>query len=183
MNSLNLTENTPPKDSHNLMATTPPIQGLTASDGTCSPISGSGLQPGMLRAVHHIALNVQNMEASCHFYGTVLGLHQLTGPEVPATLVQLVAEGKVTNFKTPNGTILDLFWEPTYTPPDSDPSKGFTRTDHLAFDIAPERMEQAMQLLKEAKIDFKGPIIRPTGKGIYFYDPDGFMIEVRCDPS
>ncbi|MFM7368615.1 MAG: VOC family protein, partial [Sphaerospermopsis kisseleviana] len=22
----------------------------------------------------------------------------------------------------------------------------------------------------------------PTGRGVYFYDPDGFMIEIRCDP-
>ncbi|MFN7351208.1 MAG: VOC family protein, partial [Dolichospermum sp.] len=27
-----------------------------------------------------------------------------------------------------------------------------------------------------------GPVSRPTGRGLYFYDPDGFMIEIRCDP-
>ncbi|MGD1900482.1 MAG: VOC family protein [Phormidesmis sp.] len=140
------------------------------------------LAPGMLRGGHHIALNVKDMQASCEFYGTVLGLHRLTGDEVPATLIQLVAEGKVTNFRTPDGTILDLFWEPDYTPPDPDPSKGFTRADHLAFDIAAEQMDAAMSRLRNADIKFKGPIVRPTGKGIYFHDPDGFTIEVRCDP-
>ena len=137
----------------------------------------------MLRSVHHIALNVKSMEASCHFYGSVLGLHKLVGDEVPKTLVQLVAEGKVTNFKTPDGTILDLFWTPDLTPPDSNPSKGFTRAEHLAFDIAPSQMDAAMDQLTQAGIEFKGPIVRPTGKGIYFYDPDGFMVEVRCDPA
>lgn len=150
---------------------------------TPSPNPSPILSPGMLRGVHHIALNVKDMQAACHFYGTVLGLHRLTGDEVPATLIQLVADGKVTNFKTPDGTILDLFWEPDYTPPDSDPSKGFTRADHLAFDIAPEQMNTAMEQLRAADIDFKGPIVRPTGRGIYFYDPDGFTIEVRCDPE
>ncbi|MEM9949777.1 MAG: VOC family protein [Cyanobacteria bacterium P01_D01_bin.36] len=140
------------------------------------------LAPGMLRGVHHIALNVKDMQAACHFYGHILGLHKLVGNEVPATLVKLVAEGKVTNFKTPDGTILDLFWEPDYTPPDPNPSKGFTRADHLAFDIAAEQMEPAMERLRQANIEFKGPIVRPTGKGIYFHDPDGFTIEVRCDP-
>ncbi|PZO20022.1 MAG: VOC family protein [Leptolyngbya foveolarum] len=143
----------------------------------------SGILPGMLRGVHHIALNVQDMQASCHFYGNVLGLHRLVGAEIPKTLVQLVAEGKVTNFKTPDGTILDLFWEPELTPPDPDPQKSFTRADHLAFDIAPDQMEPAMMLLRQSNIPFKGPIIRPTGKGIYFKDPDGFTIEVRCDPE
>ena len=141
------------------------------------------LSPGLLRGVHHIALNVKDMQAACHFYGQILGLQRLTGDEVPKTLVTLVAEGKVTNFRTPDGTILDLFWEPDYEPPDPDPAKGFTRADHLAFDIAPEEMDVAMDYLRQANIEFKGPIIRPTGKGIYFHDPDGFLIEVRCDPA
>ena len=145
--------------------------------------SSQGLAPGLLRGVHHIALNVKDMQAACHFYGKILGLHRLTGDEVPKTLVTLVAEGKVTNFRTPDGTILDLFWEPDYEPPDPDPAKGFTRADHLAFDIAPEEMDVAMDYLRQANIEFKGPIIRPTGKGIYFHDPDGFLIEVRCDPA
>lgn len=184
MDPHNPIKNSSTSGSHTPTLTPPPPHDSIASNHSPHlPVTVRGLQPGMLRAVHHIALNVHHMEASCHFYGTVLGLHRLTGEEVPATLVQLVADGKVTNFRTPDGTILDLFWEPTFSPPDSDPAKGFTRTDHLAFDIAPEQMERAMQLLKAAKINFKGPIIRPTGKGIYFYDPDGLMIEVRCDPS
>ncbi|MGC1305710.1 MAG: VOC family protein [Phormidesmis sp.] len=145
--------------------------------------AATGLRPGMLRSVHHIALNVKDMQASCQFYGEVLGLHRLTGADIPKTLVTLVAEGKVTNFRTPDGTILDLFWEPELTPPDPDPEKSFTRADHLAFDIAPEQMASAMSLLRQANIPFKGPVIRPTGKGIYFRDPDGFTIEVRCDPA
>ena len=144
--------------------------------------ASGGLLPGMLRGVHHIALNVKDMAASCDFYGNVLGLHRLVGDEVPKTLVQLVADGKVTNFRTPDGTILDLFWEPDLTPPDPDPDKSFTRADHLAFDIAPAQMESAIAHLEQAHIPFKGPIVRPTGQGIYFKDPDGFTIEVRCDP-
>ena len=140
--------------------------------------------PGMLRGVHHIALNVKDMQAACHFYGhhpRPTQAHRQTKSPLPS--IQLVAEGKVTNFKTPDGTILDLFWEPDYSPPDPDPAKGFTRADHLAFDIAPEQMEDAMNRLRRANIEFKGPVIRPTGQGIYFHDPDGFTIEVRCDPA
>jgi glyoxylase I family protein len=144
--------------------------------------TGLGLRPGMLRSVHHIALNVKDMQAACDFYGNILGLHRLTGDEVPKTLVQLVAEGKVTNFKTPDGTILDLFWTPDLDSPDPDPTHSFTRADHLAFDIAAEQFEVAMDLLNQAGITFNGPIERATGRGIYFYDPDGFMVEVRCNP-
>ena len=71
----------------------------------------TALATGSLRRVHHIALNVSDIKASCHFYGNILGLHELTGDEVPTTLMELVAAGKVANFVTPDGTILDLFWE------------------------------------------------------------------------
>jgi glyoxylase I family protein len=141
------------------------------------------LTPGMLRSVHHIALNVKDMQASRHFYGTILGLHELTGDEVPTTLVDLVAAGKVANFKTPDGTILDLFWEPDLTPPDSDPSRGFTRAYHLAFDIEPQLFDQAVEVLRRCEVPIaEGPVTRPTGRGVYCYDPDGFMVEIRCDP-
>ncbi|HYW18816.1 MAG TPA: VOC family protein [Nodularia sp. (in: cyanobacteria)] len=144
----------------------------------------TSLVPGNLRCVHHIALNVQDMKASQYFYGTVLGLHELTGDEVPATLVELVATGKVANFVTPDGTILDLFWEPKLSPPDLNPEKTFTRAYHLAFDIDPRLFESAVAVLKENEIAIAhGPVTRPTGKGVYFYDPDGLMLEIRCNPE
>lgn len=143
----------------------------------------TSLSPNTLRRVHHIALNVGNLAASRHFYGTLLGLHELTGDSVPATLTELVAAGKVANFVMPDGTILDLFYEPNLTPPNPDPTQQFTRANHLAFDIAPELFDQAVEVLhaNQIRIDH-GPVSRPTGRGIYFYDPDGFLVEIRCDP-
>ncbi|AFY48290.1 lactoylglutathione lyase-like lyase [Nostoc sp. PCC 7524] len=144
----------------------------------------SSLAPGNLRKVHHIALNVKDMQASRYFYGNILGLHELTGDEVPATLVELVASGKVANFITPDGTILDLFWTPDLTPPHPNPEQSFTRAYHLAFDIDPQLFEQAVAVLRDNQIHIAhGPVSRPTGRGVYFYDPDGFMIEIRCDPQ
>jgi glyoxylase I family protein len=141
------------------------------------------LAPGSLRRVHHIALNVRDMKASRHFYGDILGLHELTGEEVPKTLVKLVAAGKVANFITPDGTVIDLFWEPDLAPPDPDPKRAFTRANHLAFDIVPELFDQAVEVLQLHQIPIDhGPVSRPTGRGIYFYDPDGFLLEIRCDP-
>jgi glyoxylase I family protein len=124
------------------------------------------------------------MQASRHFYGTVLGLHELQGEEVPRTLKELVEAGKVANFVTPDGTVIDLFWEPTLFPPDPDPRQAFTRANHLAFDIAPDQFDQALQVLHQNQVVIDhGPVVRPTGRGIYFYDPDGFLLEIRCDPA
>jgi len=144
----------------------------------------STLTRGDLRCVHHIALNVRDMQASRHFYSTILGLHELTGDEIPATLIDLVAAGKVSNFVTPDGTILDLFWTPDLTPPDPDPERSFTRAYHLAFDIAPESFDRAVEVLNQNHLTIAhGPVTRPTGRGVYFYDPDGLMVEIRCDPE
>lgn len=137
---------------------------------------------GCLREVHHLALNVKDLQVARHFYGTVLGLHELTGAEVPETLKAEVEAGRIANFRTPDGTILDLFWEPELSPPDPDPKRQFTRMNHFAFDIAPELFDRAVEVLRhyEVLIDH-GPVSRPTGRGIYFYDPDGFLLEIRCD--
>ncbi len=141
------------------------------------------LSPGMLRRVHHIAFNVKDMQVSRHFYGTILGLHELRGEAVPVTLKALVDEGKVANFVTPDGTVIDLFWEPELSPPDPDPRQQFTRANHLAFDVDPSLFEQVVDVLRQNQVEIDhGPVTRPTGRGIYFYDPDGFLIEIRCDP-
>ena len=141
------------------------------------------LTVGTLRSVHHIALNVNDMSASCHFYGDILGLHRLQGAEVPSTLIDLVRAGKVTNFRTPDGIILDLFSEPELSPPDPNPQQQFTRANHLAFDIHPDHFDRAVEVLTFHNISIDhGPVSRPTGRGIYFYDPDGFLVEIRCDP-
>ena len=142
-----------------------------------------GIGLGHLRKVHHVALNVKDMDASRHFYGTILGLHELTGDEVPKTLIKLVAAGKVANFATPDGTIIDLFFEPDLLPPDPDPEKGFTRANHLAFDIDPQLFDRAVEILKQNQVTIAQDVVtRPTGRGFYIYDPDGFMVEIRCDP-
>ena len=146
-------------------------------------IKSKGIAVGSLRKVHHFALNVQNMAASRYFYGEILGLHELEGAEVPSTLVKLKAAGKVTNFKTPDGLIIDLFAEPDLLPPNVDPEKQFTRANHLAFDIDPQLFDEAVAIIKQNQIAIAQDVVtRPTGRGFYFYDPDGFTIEIRCDP-
>jgi glyoxylase I family protein len=140
------------------------------------------LPPHALRRVHHIALNVANMSASRHFYGTILGLHELVGAEIPSSLTQLVRQGKVANFRTPDGTILDLFAEPDLSPPSPDPSHQFTGVNHLAFDIAPDLFDLAVQVLRSHDVKIDGePVTRSTGRGVYCYDPDGSIVEIRCD--
>jgi glyoxylase I family protein len=141
-----------------------------------------GLNPGDLRCIHHIALNVGDLQASRHFYGTVLGLHELQGDEIPSSVAELARQGKIANFRTPDGTIVDLFYEPDLEPPDRDPNRQFTRFNHLAFDIAPEHFDLALSILHAHQVEIIGePVTRSTGRGVYCYDPDGAIVEIRCN--
>ncbi|HCF30581.1 MAG TPA: VOC family protein, partial [Cyanobacteria bacterium UBA11049] len=55
---------------------------------------------------------------------------------------------------------------------------------HLAFDIDPQLFDRAVEAIEQNKIAIAhGPVSRPTGRGVYFYDPDGFMVEIRCEPE
>ncbi|MCM1985066.1 VOC family protein [Lyngbya confervoides] len=147
-----------------------------------TPATTSATLAGQLRKVHHLAFNVKDLARSRWFYGQVLGLQELQGDQVPKTLRTLVAEGKVANFVMADGLVLDLFAEPHLNPPDPDPTQQFTRANHLAFDIAPEDFDLALAVLSQHGVQIDhGPVTRPTGRGIYFYDPDGFMLEIRCD--
>lgn len=142
------------------------------------------LAEGTLRGFHHFALNVADLERSRQFYGGLLGLHELRGAEVPATLTELVAQGKVTSFRLPSGAVLDLFAEPELGPPHPDPKNQFTRASHLAFGVERDRFDEAVAVLQTNQVPLDhGPVTRPTGRGIYFYDPDGFLLEIRCDPE
>ena len=105
------------------------------------------MKPVCLQATGEVT--VQDMDASRYFYGKILGLHELTGDEVPKTLTKLVKEGKVANFVTPDGRVIDLFWEPELSPPDTDPEKSFTRANHLAFDIDPQLFDHAVDFLRQ----------------------------------
>jgi len=64
------------------------------------------------------------------------------------------------------------------------PNRAFTRANHLAFDIEPQLFDQAVEVLRQNQVPIAdGPASRPTERGIYFYDPDGFLIEIRCAPQ
>ncbi len=76
------------------------------------------------------------------------------------------------------------FGEPDLNPPDDNPEIAFTRANYLAFDIAPEGFDFALEVLQSQGITIASePVTRPTGRGVYFYDPDGFIVEIRCDPA
>ncbi|WP_339381289.1 VOC family protein [Brasilonema sp. UFV-L1] len=142
------------------------------------------LPKGSLRRIHHISLKVSDMRVSRHFYGGILGLHELTGDALPEPIRKLIEAEKIAIFYVPDGSLLNLFWEPDLPLNNTESHHGFTHAEisnHLAFEINSQLFEQAIEVLRANQIKFDYGIDGPTGQAIYCYDPDRLLIEIRHD--
>ena len=128
-----------------------------------------------LEGVHHIGLNVRDLDRAEAFYTEVLGFEvteryaeeirhlMLASPEEPA------AAAKVHLFETTNLEMQDAL--------DTLSGKGYA---HIAFGTTRERFPSIVQELKKRKVDFKGPLVMGRGESVHFTDPDGNSLEIRC---
>jgi len=44
---------------------------------------------------------------------------------------------------------------------------------HQAFEVAPEAFDEAIEFLKKEGCYHEGPVVRPSGRGVYFFDTEG----------
>jgi catechol 2,3-dioxygenase-like lactoylglutathione lyase family enzyme len=127
----------------------------------------------------HIVLNVENIDRSLSFYVNVLGLHAERLDEFKA--------GKVgfPSVRINGSTIIDLF--PT-TPSGDAHKEGEKRAgnlNHFCLVVGPEDFSGVLDYLAAHGIAVReGPISRWGARGratsVYFLDPDGNEVEIRC---
>jgi len=55
---------------------------------------------------------------------------------------------------------------------------GSGHMDHLAIDVEPAALDEAMTRLREAGVEFAGPMERGYERSIYFADPNGVTVEL-----
>jgi len=57
-------------------------------------------------------------------------------------------------------------------------------TNHLALEVSPEDFDKANDELKKAgvKVLIDKPVVRPTGKAIYFFDTEQNYIQLWSKP-
>jgi catechol 2,3-dioxygenase-like lactoylglutathione lyase family enzyme len=126
----------------------------------------------------HIVLNVSDIDRSLQFYSEVLGLQGERVDEFRA--------GKVgfPSVRINAGTIIDLF-------PKKDNSRSVTdeknngNLNHFCLVAGANDFTGIVDYLKENKISVReGPVSRWGARGratsVYFLDPDGNEIEIRC---
>jgi glyoxylase I family protein len=128
----------------------------------------------------HIVLNVGDIDRSIAFYTQVLGLK--------AERVQEFKEGKVgfPSVRINGDTIIDLFpIKAEGSPEQQGGEKPQRNLNHFCLVTEKEDFSGIVDYLKERKVPIvQGPISRWGARGratsVYFFDPDGNEIEIRC---
>ena len=127
----------------------------------------------------HIVLNVRDIDRSLEFYINALGL-------TPERLDEFKA-GKVSfpSVRINPETIIDLFPIPKGKSVQKNEEKREANLNHFCMVIGQEDFAGIVVYLKEKEIAVReGPVSRWGARGratsVYFLDPDGNEIELRC---
>ena len=153
-----------------------------------------------LRGINHLALVCRDMERTVDFYTNVLGMPLVKTIELPAGM------GQHFFFDCGGGDCLAFFWfpdapdgvpgisAPAARPDQGDLTSAIGSMNHVAFDVAPEKIEEYRDRLVAAGIactevanhdDSEWGISDELHPGVfvrsvYFQDPDGILLEFAC---
>ncbi len=150
-----------------------------------------------LRGVNHLALVCEDMARTVDFYSNVLGMPLTKTIELPGGM------GQHFFFDIGGGDSVAFFWfpeSPEQAPGVSSPARmvgeGSIATahgsmNHVAFDIAPEKMEEYQERLQAKGIEVTEIVNHDDSpmqvsdtvtdavfvRSMYFFDPDGILLE------
>jgi glyoxylase I family protein len=127
----------------------------------------------------HIVLNVSDIDRALEFYTGVLGLQPERVDEFKA--------GKIgfPSVRINADTIIDLFPLKSGARPRSSGEKADGNLNHFCMVVGKEDFASVLDYLKANGVAIReGPISRWGARGratsVYFLDPDGNEIEIRC---
>jgi len=153
-----------------------------------------------LQGINHLALVCRDMARTVDFYTTVLGMPLVKTIELPGGM------GQHFFFDCGGGDCLAFFWFPDapdgvpgVSAPAARPDKGDLTSaigsmNHVAFNVAPDKIEEYRERLLAAGVDctevanhddsewtisdelHPGVYVR----SVYFQDPDGILLEFAC---
>ena len=125
-----------------------------------------------LKGIHHIALNVKDLDRAERFYTDVLGF-QVTHRFSKGLRHLMLETGNaaIALFETPNLKVeeaMNLVSEDGYL--------------HLALEADSADFKTIIKELQTKKIQIdNGPVKRGNGESVYFNDPDHNHLEIHCD--
>ena len=123
-----------------------------------------------LDGVHHIGLNVSDLETAESFYTDVLGFKVIY--RYQDGIRHSMLEAGITKIHLFEST--DLEFDDAITRLSEG---GYA---HIAFGTNRKQFPQIMEELRKQNIPFRGPFILGKGESVHFKDPDGNHLEIRC---
>jgi glyoxylase I family protein len=123
-----------------------------------------------LDGVHHIGVNVTNLDRAESFYTNVMGFKVIERYQEKIRHAMLeTGATKIHLFESTNmefGKAINRLSEDGYA--------------HVAFGTSRKLFPQVMEELKKYNVSFRGPLILGKGESVHFKDPDGNHPEIRC---
>jgi catechol 2,3-dioxygenase-like lactoylglutathione lyase family enzyme len=123
-----------------------------------------------LDGVHHIGVNVSDLNRAESFYVNVLGF----------IVVDRYQEDIRHSMLDTGTTIIHLFESTNLEFDDAIIRLSEDGYAHLAFGTNRKQFPQIMEELKQHNVPFRGPLILGKGESVHFKDPDGNHLEIRC---
>jgi glyoxylase I family protein len=127
------------------------------------------------KGVYHIGIPVNNVERAVKFYTEILGM----------TIAKLNKDDmgdRLNRADLRSGdSMVVLFQRPKIIEKDTLKEDGAT---HQAFTVSPEDFDLAAEKMKDwgVKVYDIATVERPSGRGFYFFDPDGNLLQLYAPP-
>ena len=123
-----------------------------------------------LDGVHHIGVNVRDLDRAEAFYTDVLGFKVIDRyqEEIRHSMLD-TGSTKIHLFES-----TDLKFDEAIHRLSED---GYA---HMAFGTSRGKFPKVMEELKKHNVLFRGPLILGKGESVHFKDPDGNHLEIRC---
>ena len=123
-----------------------------------------------LDGVHHIGINVRDLNRAEKFYTGVMGFR-----------VSERYSEEIRHLMLDTGTTtLHLFECPALDMQEAIDQLSERGYSHIAFGTSRKNFPQIIAELKNHNIVFRGPLILGKGESVHFKDPDGNHLEIRC---